>query len=72
MLRYHGQMRRGAVKSQWDRSNLMVAGESLTERQRRGMKMLCAQALKAAANHDHAKKLGLILTAHCIVLYIHT
>jgi hypothetical protein len=30
---------------------MMVVGESLTERQRRGMKMLqhCVQALKAAA-----------------------
>jgi hypothetical protein len=41
----------------------MVVGESLTERQRRGMKMLqCAQALKTAANHDPAKKLGSIFT----------
>ena len=40
----------------------MVVGESLTERQGKRKKMfqLCAQALKAAANRKHAKKLGWI------------
>jgi hypothetical protein len=44
----------------------MVVDESLTERQRRGKKMLqlCAQALKAAGQIErHAKKLGWIFTS---------
>ena len=51
MLRYHGQVRRGAVKCQlrWSK-RYGGGGESLTERQRRGKKwlQLCALALKAA------------------------